>query len=129
VQGGGADWGGSGFLNCAACWKDQTDEDRQGLACGWLPRLPGVEPVLPMGAPRPACGTCPGYLVSLPQVGQALHAHLWWDKGQLRDLVADAEVSPLLRGYVDAVSGAVAELELERETERERERRRLENQG
>lgn len=119
MQGGGTGWGGSGFLTCSACrkWDGIDDQGRQAIGCGWLPRLPGAQPIAPMGAPD--TGTCPGFLVQLPLVREALDAHLWWEKGQLRDLVGDERPSPLLRFYVESVAGAVAELELYREQQRE----------
>lgn len=128
MQGGGAGWGGSGFLTCDACrkWDGVDDQGRQAMGCGWLPRLPkGQFQVLaPFGAPDR--GTCPGYLMSQPLVREALDAHLWWEKGQLRDLVelGGGGPHPLLRFYVESVAGAVAELELEREMERERNKPR-----
>lgn len=75
-----------------------------------------------MGAPD--CGVCPGYLVALPLVGEALSLHLWWDKGQLSERLGDADPSPLLPFYVEQVAGAVAELQVEQERRRELERQR-----
>lgn len=125
MRGGGPTWGGSGFLTCAACraWDGIDDQGRQAIGCGWLPRLPDARP-LPTPFGGPDVRTCQGYLMSQPLVREALTAHLWWDKGQLRDLVGDEEPSPLLRFYVESVAGAIAELELEREAERERNKPR-----
>lgn len=129
MRGGGTGWGGSGFLTCSTCrtWDGIDDQGRQAIGCGWLPRLPsGVQPIsTPFGGPD--VKTCQGYLMSQPLVREALDAHLWWEKGQLRDLVGDEDASPLLRFYVETVAGAVAELELSREQEREAEAARQRN--
>lgn len=127
MQGGGTGWAGSGFLTCTACraWDGMDDQGRQAIGCGWLPRLPGAQPI-PTPFNGPDVTTCQGYLLSQPLVREALSAHLWWEKGQLRDLVEQGggDPSPLLRFYVESVAGAIAELELEREAERERNRKR-----
>lgn len=69
---------------------------------------------------------CPGFLIQQPQVLEALHAHRWWDKGQLAQHVGDQPATPWLNLYVDAVTSAVAELDEERERKREEARREAE---
>lgn len=111
-----------GYLDCGECRLDEAE--KREWNCGHLPRLPdhrGLYP-LPEGAPRPSCDTCPGYLLLLPTVQDALTAHLWWDKGQLDTWVAGRGRSPHLNLYVDVVSSAQAEVEIERQAELERER-------
>ena len=114
----------AGYLDCGECLLDEAE--KREWNCGHLPRLPdhaGGYP-LPGGAPRPGCDTCPGYLVSLPTVRDALGAHLWWDKGQLERWVAGRSISPHLNLYIDVVSGAIADVELEQMAEIERNRTR-----
>lgn len=106
------------------------EDARARWRCGFVPehRLPDLEPdpkphpLLPLYAPPPVSQECPGFLIQQPEVVDALHAHLWWEKGQLERYVRDQPVSPFLEMYVDAVTSAVAELDLEREKERERAR-------
>lgn len=127
------------YLDCAQCMETLGEAERASLRCGWLPahRLPGPDPepdpekraphpMLPPTAPRIVSQDCPGWLFALPEVGEAMHARLWWDKGQLADYVRDRPKSAWLEHYVDTATGAIAELELERETERERHRKRAE---
>jgi hypothetical protein len=117
-----------GYLDCTECQRTVSEVDRLGMRCGWLPRLPDAETtlVIPPAAPEPACGTCPGFLMRLPEVGQAFTAHLWWDKGQLREHVAGHTVSPLLNLYVEHVVAAIAERDTEQEVEAERSRKAAE---
>lgn len=113
-------------LDCGECQANTTAEERQGMRCGWLPRLPdnrGQVCVPHESLADPKCGTCPGYLVGLPEVGQAFTAHMWWDKGQLRAFAGDDQPSILLPFYVEQVAGAIAERDTEQEIERETKRK------
>lgn len=127
------------YLECAQCLECRSEAERAEMRCGWVPahRLPEPDPEpdpdkrlahpwLPDGAPKPVSQDCPGWLIAQPEVVDALHAHLWWEKGQLDRYVRDQPVSPFLELYVDAVTGAVADLDIDRERERERERRAAE---
>jgi hypothetical protein len=110
------------YLDCGECIRTLSESERREWLCGHLPRSPGQtgNSPLPIGAPRPGEDICAGYLIGLAEVHDALRAHLWWDKGQLAELVAGQSVSPLLRSYVDCVSGAIADLDLHELAERER---------
>jgi hypothetical protein len=112
-----------GYLDCGECQLDERE--RREWNCGHLPRLPdhrGLYP-LPEGAPRPSCDTCPGYLLCLPTVHDAMAAHVWWDKGQLAEWVAGRCRSPNLHLYVEWAINAQAEVELERQRQEELKRR------
>jgi hypothetical protein len=108
------------------------DAAKQTWNCGWLPRLPGNKGAYGRNhnGPDPTDDTCPGYLVGLPLVQEALTAQLWWDKGQLDAYVASegGRRSPLLRAYVDVVTGAVGELQVERMAEQHQEMERARSQ-
>ena len=47
-------------------------------------------------------GTCPGYLISLPQVLETARMHPWWERGLLRDRIGDAP-SALLCDCLDVL--------------------------
>ena len=51
-------------------------------------------------------GTCPGYLVSLPQVIETARLHPWWEKGQLATRL-EAQPSALLCDCLDVLEGAI----------------------
>lgn len=104
-----------GYLDCEQCMATLSASERRGWNCGWLPRSPEDAPgnyPLPDAAPKPADDTCPGYLIQLPLVIEAQQAHLWWEKGQLRDLVAGRSRSQWLSLAVDLVSGSLAEVDI-----------------
>lgn len=112
VNGSGAQ---RGYLDCNECMRNASPAERREWNCGHLPRLPGKHPPkypLPEDAPRPSCDTCPGYLIALPLVQEALRAHQWWDKGQLAAWTGDRIPSPNLVLYVDVVTGAAAEVDI-----------------
>lgn len=101
------------YLACGPCIQAVPEASRQLWNCGRAPRLPGHLGGYPMpdGAERPACDTCPGYLISLPQVVETTRAYAWWDKGQLRDF-CDGETPPAtLRLYIDVYREALNEAE------------------
>ncbi len=114
------------YLDCGECQAALGEAERREWNCGHLPRLPdhrGLYP-LPEAAPRPHCDTCPGYLIALPAVNEALGAHLWWDKGQLERWIGGRTTSPHLNSYVEVAAGAIADVDLERMAEIERSRPR-----
>lgn len=114
------------YLDCRQCQEHLSLEERREWNCGHLPRLPdhvGGYP-LPEGAPRPTDDTCPGYLIGLPSVHEALTAHLWWDRGQLDRWIGGRGTSPHLNLYVELAAGAAADVEIERMAEMERNRKR-----
>lgn len=113
------------YLDCGECQTTVDEPGRRSWNCGFLPRSPestGAYP-LPLAAPRPTCDTCPGFLIQLPEVMEAFHLHLWWEKGELGERVRRRGASPHLEHYIDTVTGALADLDLERERKREEERR------
>ena len=118
--------GARNYLDCGECLGTLSPAARRLWNCGHLPRVPGQRGgyPLPEHASRPEDDTCPGYLIALPEVREALTAHLWWEKGQLESFVRRRRRSPLLAVYIEVVAGAIAELDMALETERERERRR-----
>jgi hypothetical protein len=103
------------YLACGPCMATRDVASRQLWNCGRAPRIDGRRGGYPMpdGADRPSCDTCPGYLISLPQVSETLRAFRWWDKGQLRDY-CDGETPPApLRFYIDVLDSTRSEAEPE----------------
>ena len=116
------------YLDCGECRTNVREPERRLWNCGFLPRSPGQRGgyPLPLAAPRPACDTCPGFLIQQPEVSEAFHLHLWWEKGEFGELVRGKSRSPFLELYVNTVTGALADLDLERERKREEDRRAAE---
>lgn len=111
-----------GYLDCTECQRTLGEVERRAIRCGYLPRLPDPDPepdpakrpphpYLPPHAPRPVCQECPGYLIALPQVREALIAYHWWDKGQLATFIDGQRAAPYLRELVSIASGAAADAE------------------
>lgn len=107
------------YLDCEQCKATLSADERRGWNCGWISRSPdavGSYP-LPVAAPKPEDDTCPGYLISLPMVVEAQEAHLWWEKGQLRDLVNGRSRISWLALAIDLVAGAYADVDLSERAE------------
>ena len=100
------------LADCSQCKDRQTETTRARLGCGYLTpstRYPYVAPTSEIGAISES-GICPGYLISLPQVGETARLYPWWEKGSLRERLGDAP-SALLCDCLDilhAESNAVS---------------------
>lgn len=111
-------------LDCSQCLEWMDESARAAARCGWLPahRLPELDPepdpakrtanpLLPQHAPSPVSQECPGWLIALPEVQEAVHARMWWEKGQLGEYLRlqRGQVSPHFELYLNAAAGAFAE--------------------
>jgi hypothetical protein len=98
------------FLSCGSCLERNPEASRRSWNCGHLPRLPQN----PYAGPSLDCRlkadtVCPGYLVSLPQVIEASHAHVWFDKGQLTEFCDGKQPTRAMRDCVDILDCSIAE--------------------
>ena len=109
------------MLDCTACQRTTTSEERVAMACGLLPRDERVGPWLPPGLSWPEApdGTrrlptvCIGYLTSLPEVREVARAHVHWadGRGTLRDRYGGQEPTEVLLDGLEALQGSVWELD------------------
>ena len=105
------------FLDCGSCKARSSVAARSLMHCGFLPRLPNHAGEYPMPdgpAARPSDDTCPGYLIGLPQVGEAARLYPWWDKGQLRDACDGEQPTEALRTAINVLHDAIAACDAER---------------
>lgn len=107
------------FLDCGSCKGLSPAAARQLWHCGFLPRLPdpdhrGEYPMPDGPVARPACDTCPGFLIGLPQVIEATRFYPWWDKGQLRDACDGEQPTEVLREAINVLRAEVSATEAER---------------
>lgn len=90
------------------------------------PEKRAANPLLPPEAPKPVSQECPGWLISLPEVNEIVHARMWWEKGQLGEYLRlqRGTPSPHFELYLHAAAGAFAEADEAplREAHRERQR-------
>lgn len=102
--------------------RDMSAEKRQGIACGYEPRVPHGMPASPAAmnsawtGPRSDDGkyhlptVCPGYTTSLPAVQEIALARMHWGKGGLRDFCVGQPSDHMLRG-IEILEGADRERE------------------
>lgn len=55
--------------------------------------------------------TCPGYLVTMPHVTEAVRAHAHWERGTLRDRYHGAQLTGHLLDALEIFQGALWEIE------------------
>lgn len=98
------------LFDCGSCLAATPAVVRRTWNCGHLPRLPGnAYGGPPLDTELEPDATCPGYLISLPQVVEASHAYAWWEKGQLRDFCDDETPTPILRAAVELLGQSIGE--------------------
>lgn len=80
--------GSLGIEDCETCMKNIGPQQRQALACGYLPRDERVHLTIwqPPGGQRgyqgPPLETCAGYSVHLPEVMEAAITRAHWKNGE-----------------------------------------------
>lgn len=94
----------SAYLDCNNCTFD--DEQKRQVNCAWLDESNRVgRAVVPAGYTGEHPDICPGYLVQLPQVIDAVRAYSWRKDGALREYFGTSQITDLSRTAIDIVGG------------------------
>jgi hypothetical protein len=98
------------YLHCPECAASRGVRAEWG--CGHLPAaertgtFPGRSEW-----PRVDSDICPGYLIALPQIGEAIRAHSWWTRGELGTLLGGELPTPVAIDAIDILQSEVGALE------------------
>lgn len=81
-------------------------------SCAWIPaeERSGSAPA-PVSYSGEKPDLCPGYLIQLPQVGEAVRAFTWRKDGALREFYDGRPITPLAKFAIDTFAGAQREVE------------------
>lgn len=95
------------YCDCDEC-PDMT-QVRQQLGCGKLPESERGVFRQPSHFPGED-GTCPGYVISLPQVLAVARLHPWWERGELVTRLGEQPTTLVMDG-LDVLEGSRAAAE------------------
>ena len=96
-------------MDCSKC--KARAEQKPTMGCGWIPASERREFRRPSAWPEPVVGTCPGYLVQLPQVLETARLYAWRKDGALEQGLCGWPMTPLFRDCCDVLAGAIGEVE------------------
>lgn len=100
------------LFDCGTCQQRYSPSDRQLMGCGWEAPSEFSSTWWPRDAleDEPP-DTCIGYLIRLPEVGEAARAMVHWERGTLRERFGGAEVTTGLLDVLETIHGSSKELE------------------
>lgn len=111
--------------------REQTEQTRIAIGCGYLPQDPNAQPWAPVG--RMECSderdpktlklylpVCPGYVCSLPEVIEASRAHFFLKNGGLQQFTGTEPPSEALLLSVQVIESEVNKIITHRQREAER---------
>jgi len=87
------------YADCSRCIL--TDEQRQGVRCGYLPVLPNTRALCPGEYPYDLPDRCAGYYINRDDVHDASRAAQWRSDGCLAQYY-DQPLNDLVRYAIDA---------------------------
>jgi len=92
------------YLNCDDCTRIAE------WGCGHLSESTDTwmrHPAWPQSEPE----ICPGYLISLPAVGEVISLYRWWESGQLKLRLDGRKPTPVLMTYIDILASEIRAVE------------------
>lgn len=109
------------MLDCTACQKNTTAQERSVMACGFEPPPPSAQPWAPPGLSWPdkpdgaqgGPSVCAGYSTTLPEVREVTRAHVHWadGRGTLRDRYGGQDPTEVLLDGLELLQGSIWELD------------------